>query len=164
LPIRWETVKVKHNAGSYLVNRYTLGINGIRYNDLEDGVPLEYIKAQLEKIFKDNIVVGVNLNCDLTSLGLNMRDYVSFDLQTEYKSVVSNNGVPNVVGHSLKSLYKHYFGNTNFQLGVHTAESDAIATMRIFREIYVPYKTNAADCNQKESDNMYNHIERVPRK
>jgi hypothetical protein len=112
--------KIKHSSGSFLVNRFTMAINGIRYNHLEDGTNLEDVRRDVEKILKNNVVIGININSDLNALALNVADYTEdgcFDLQEEYKGEVINNGVTMIMGHSLKSLCQHFYGNCEFQSG-----------------------------------------------
>jgi DNA polymerase III epsilon subunit-like protein len=143
-----------------------MAINGIRYNDLEDGTNLEDVRRDVEKILNNNVVIGININSDLNALGLNVADYTDggcFDLQEEYKGEVINNGVTMIMGHSLKSLYQHFYGNCEFQSETHGAEADALATMQIFREKYIPFKRNEDDCHSKRTENIYNMINRLPR-
>jgi hypothetical protein len=158
--------KIKHSSGSFVVNRFTMTINGIRYNDLEDGTNLEDVRSDVEKILKNNVVIGININSDLNALDLNVADYTDdgcFDLQEEYKGEVIKNGVTTIMGRSLKSLYLHFYGNCEFQSATHSTEADTLATLQIFREKYIPFKRNEDDCHSKRTENIYNMINRLPR-
>jgi hypothetical protein len=49
--------KIKHSSGSFLANCFTMTINGIRYNDLEDRTNLEDVRRDVEKILKNNVAI-----------------------------------------------------------------------------------------------------------
>jgi hypothetical protein len=118
---------------------------------------LEDVRRDAEKILNNNVVIGINTNSDLNAIGLNVADYTDdgcFDLQAEFKGEVRNNGVTMIMGHSLKSLYQLFYGNCEFQSEIHSAEADALATMQIFRETYIPFKRNEGDCHLKRTKHL----------
>ncbi len=59
----------------------------------------------------------------------------------------------------LKELYAFYFsGNKKLQQGIHLVESDCLATMKLFKEVYIKHKINVSS---RVSDRIYGEIPKL---
>lgn len=90
---------VYHEPGSYIVNQYTLQKNGILWNSLSNGTAMKNVKDISDKILKSNLCVGRDVAKDFESLQLKPNNYYIFDLQTEYKGPVTNQGMVALAPH-----------------------------------------------------------------
>jgi hypothetical protein len=107
-----------------------------------DGKDFETVKAEVEDILKDKLVVVCGGANDFTCLNIpisNLRK--TFDIHDFYKKrtgqfTKAGTEVRQPIG--LRSLYKHFFG-VDIQPGHHSANVDAKATMAMFHK-YVDLK------------------------
>jgi len=136
---------VYHKAGSYLVNNYTRQFNGFGENDFEDGRPFEIIQKEVEELLTGKLVVTVNGHSDFGSLDLRMADFDVFECHNFWKKWTGGyskqDGKKTYNPISLQRLYKHYF-QESIQDRQHTATKDALATIRLFKEAYIPHMVN----------------------
>jgi hypothetical protein len=126
------SAKIYHEKESYLVNKYTYAINGIKSDDLDkhnETESFETVRTKLNDIFENNLVVVCGGEGEFFSLKMKTGDYNIFELQLFYYRIENNNVIPN----KLKSISKYLFPNLAFQNSFHTAEEDAKTTIRIFR-------------------------------
>jgi DNA polymerase III epsilon subunit-like protein len=131
--------KVYHKPGSFVVDQWTLAINGFKTKDFLDGRHFSEIQRDVMKIIKgeDKLIITCGHQNDFRALSLETSEYNIFDLQDIYWCRNYNkNGIviPERVG--LARLYYKFFG-TNPHLGIHSASTDAKYTMKIFREKYI---------------------------
>jgi len=134
--------RIYHAAGSFIINSHTRKINGFEKHDLENGKNFEIVQEEVKKLLKNKIVLTVNGRSDFASLDLRMGDYNCFEFHEFWKkwtggySKQTNTKVYSPI--SLSRLYRHYF-RTEIQSGEHSATEDALATVKLFREAYIPY-------------------------
>jgi len=126
--------------GSYRVNRHSFAKHGITSTRLQESSckPLDTVLNDLRQILNNKLVIGLSLAGDFSSLDLSIKDFDAFDLQWHFysKEKVSSKVVNQPLG--LRSLCMHFF-NYDCQPPrvTHTAEEDAITTMKLFQEVYV---------------------------
>ncbi|CAG7697309.1 unnamed protein product [Allacma fusca] len=135
---RISEAKVRRESKSFMVNRFTMAINGITEGGLRNGKPFTKVQREVENILNRKLSsVGHAIGNDFKALDLDAGSFNIFDLQWEYWR-------RNVDGirleFKLKALNKHFFPSGQFQDGIHEAVGDAVATMKIFRETYTREK------------------------
>jgi hypothetical protein len=144
--------KIMHLPENFVVNRYTIVKNGIRQYDLKNGIPLELLKQKVHDLLLNKLVVVVAGTPDFMSLDLCISSYDTFDLQSVYYRMKLKPNLDVCVCNdynncncyireplSLRDMFFHHF-KKDIQRGVHSAYEDANATMKVFREGYVPLK------------------------
>ncbi len=134
---------IRHDPGTFLVNRFTRVVNGFESFSLMRGSPIAVVKKELETFMDSKLWIMVDAAGDFSSLDFKPNEHDYFDLQSEYYSYLTDeHGAQSWSGHSLRSIYEHFF-HTPFQTGPHTSAEDAKATIKIFREVYLKTKTTA---------------------
>ncbi len=132
--------KVYHKPGSFVVDEWTLAINGFKANDFLDGRPFNEVQQKVIDIIEgkeDKLIITCGHENDFNALNLQISEYNIFELQDMYWCRIYNrNGdvIPEPVG--LARLYYKFFG-INPQMCTHSATTDAQYTMEIFREKYI---------------------------
>jgi hypothetical protein len=119
---------------------------------LEDGKPIEIIRQEVKDHLEGKLVLTVNGQSDFDSLGLRLGDFKVFEFHNFWKKWTggySNKESKKVYQPiSLKRLYYHYFRKT-IQGGEHSATEDALATVQLFREAYIPYMMDINNTGHK---------------
>lgn len=146
--VKYNT-KVRHQRGSYLVNKYTRKVNGIEFDDLENGEEIGKVRNKVAGEIDGGLVVGHTLEADLNSLDLDIGLFPHFDIKNQYYGTTKDFQIQ---GHKLKDIYAAYFKEP-FQDGVHSAEADAVATMKIFMEVYMKQVKEGQTSKYAESIN-----------
>ncbi|CAG7730736.1 unnamed protein product [Allacma fusca] len=152
-------------VGSFLINKHTKEINGFNENSLVNGSPFELVREKFKSLFKDKLVITCGGTNDLTGLDLDWNDFEEFerfDLHQHFqKPAVNQYGISdddNLQPIGLRSLY-HYFFKEDIHVGVHTAEADAKATMKLFMEVYVKTeKTEDLESKFNNNPHLYSKI------
>ena len=122
---------IRHEPGSFMVNRYTVAITGFKSWSLMRGHELDWVRNQVQKLLQGKLVVLCDADPDFRALGLNREDFDVFDLQDFWRDA-------NGRKYGLKNIYAQYFPDYGkFQDGVHSAVEDARVTMKIFRDVYI---------------------------
>ncbi|CAG7828514.1 unnamed protein product, partial [Allacma fusca] len=110
---------------------------------LQNGKPMSEVRDEVIKILENNLIVTVAGYGDFAALGISpIRDYDHFDLQWHFFTENQPNPLSPPISQpmSLKRIFRYCFGK-EVQGGVHTAQEDAINTMKIFKEGYISLKT-----------------------
>lgn len=112
---------------------------------LEDGKPLHEVKKLVEEQLQGKCVVTVAGGTDFKALQLTAADFDHFDLQNVFKKwngQTTRGGFKIYQPISLRDLCYHYF-REDIQEGKHSSLTDAQNTMKVFRDIFIPFaKTN----------------------
>lgn len=135
---------IYHAEGSFKVNAHTMAITGFRHDSLVGGKSYAQVREKIVKICRGRLVIFFSEKSDRKCLGLyepDAVDLVTFDLQKYFMAKNEVTGRYQPIG--LKSLVHHYFGDTSFQTGSHSAAWDALYTMRLFTEVYIPNRFTA---------------------
>ena len=128
--------KIYHEPGSYIVNYYTRKINGFEADTFRTGQNEIEVKKEIEKALQNKLIILCSAGSDFSMLDLKARDFDYFDIQSHfYAKVLDEQGSYVNEPHSLLSIFRHYFPNEEFQSAVHDATSDAVATMKIFKDV-----------------------------
>ena len=154
---------IKHLPGTFLVDSAHVRLTGFTRNSLEHGKDLVEVQNLVKKVLNGKLVIVKNGSSDFSSLDLALVNdsHSVFDLEQEYrrsKTILDNFGMETEieVPIKLKELHAFYFPNDRpLQAEVHSAEQDCIATMKIFKEAYIPNKVNVTS---KISDRLYDEI------
>ncbi|CAG7726929.1 unnamed protein product, partial [Allacma fusca] len=144
---------VKHDPGECQINRITISKNGITANILRNGhKSLDTVENEVADLLKDKLVIHIAGATDFKSLGLCIGDFENFDLHSHWQQPkINSNGILVHENIGLKRLIRKYFNDEDFQSGIHSAEADARATLRIFREVYIKIKQTEV-CTKYNSD------------
>lgn len=142
---------VRHQPGTFLVNRHTIAKNGFRENSLINGQPLEIVKAEVERIFTGKLVLHFDGIKDFLSLEIcDTGVYENFDLGYFYRKPLFTKRRENIGEKiSLRTLCWTFF-NRDIQHGTHSAKMDALATMNLFLKHYI--HTNNGNYNKFKKD------------
>jgi DNA polymerase III alpha subunit (gram-positive type) len=121
--------------GDFKESFHNVKITGFKGKMLEDGEDFNKVRDQLRAILTDQLVVTHGGIHDFKCMDLIPAEFDSFDLQSVFQKwnlQFDNLGqkVYNPIG--LRRLCKHFF-NVDIQDGVHSADRDAIYTMRLFQ-------------------------------
>jgi hypothetical protein len=104
------------------------------------GKPFLEVKEEIEKILEGKLVIVCGGRPDFECLDLCMGEFDTFDLHSYWKkgnNTYNRHGAENMNPIGLRSLYMYYY-KEDIQCGQHSALLDAKATVRLFREQYVP--------------------------
>jgi len=144
--------EIYRKFGSYRTTSHSYSKNGFNERSLQKKscVQLKTVQEDLQELFKNKLIVGINLQNDFASLELPIADFSVFDLQWHYYREYSTpKGKLKQEPLGLRSLCKKFFGFDPQPRGqVHTPDSDAINTIKIFMEVYTKIKP--------EPETMYN--------
>lgn len=89
----------------------------------------------------------------MQTLELSTTQFDSYDIQLYWtEKILNDHGVFVTQPIGLRHIYHHYYG-VDIQSGAHSAETDAKATMKLFREKYIK------ECKEK---NIYDKINPEP--
>lgn len=131
-------------------------MNGFLEGDLEDGEPIENVRMEVEKYITMNYLFIMSGGAaDFLSLDIPPSTVNFWNLQqhwTKQNGQYTKLGEKVMQGIGLRSLYYHYF-NVDLHAGQHSAEKDALATMKLFREVYVKIKTTDLDSRTHKNVN-----------
>ncbi|XP_021960197.1 RNA exonuclease 4 [Folsomia candida] len=143
--------KIQHAPGSFLTDYAHVAITGFKKFDLENGNNFNEIRDQVVSHFEGSLIITQAGHGDFKAFGLITGDYDTFDIQHKFlqKTGEDNHGYPVMQPIILRRLVLHYF-HTDIQDGVHSAEKDAIYTMKLFR-IY--QNLAKEECMINRSDN-----------
>ncbi|CAG7727068.1 unnamed protein product [Allacma fusca] len=149
--------RIRHNPDDCIINKHTIKVNGITKASVRMGISMEEAKLKVSNILQDKLVVHAAGSMDFRSLGLAIGDYYNFDLQSFWmEPSVNEAGVKVLTTISLKRMARKYF-EKSFQEGAHSATADSKMTMRIFTDVYIPWKTGLGCSEIKEED--FSHFE-----
>ena len=139
-PLRKWTIY--HPEGSFKTNRATIAVNGFKPDSLIHGQQKDEVVREITSFLNEKLVILCGGESDFVSLGLSTSQFNTFDLQQYwFETKFNSDGVEIDQPIGLKHIYFHYFGK-KLQIGVHDAMEDAIATMKVFREVYVKLNDN----------------------
>ena len=125
-----------------------------------NGTPWKEIKTELEHYLDNKLIIMCGAGGDFSLLDLKARDYEYFDLQSHwFTTKINHDGICVTEPCSLKSIFLNYYPGESFQSGTHDATADAIATMRIFKEVYL--NLTDIDVTTKFNCRPFNNIEKV---
>ncbi|CAL8113461.1 unnamed protein product [Orchesella dallaii] len=126
---------VYHRPSSFVVNRHTLAANGIGTLDLQHGLPMHLVTSQLRDAMFESLVIYFGGTTDFSSVDLDVTEFLTFNLQQFYRR--SHENGMDTQPMSLRDMYFLGF-NEDFQGNkVHSAETDAQATVKVFVRGYV---------------------------
>lgn len=140
---------IYHKPGSFIVNKFTIKVNGFQRDSLSKGKDLEQVKLELDKVLKGKLIITVAGAGDFSALDLPISDYDVFDLHQHWKKwngTYTKTGEPNFQPISMKSLYNYYKG-THIQEGIHDAVQDCLYTLELFLIYTTIKKTNVTSRN-----------------
>lgn len=129
--------RIRHKSGSFLVNPFTLLINGFGSADFdnEEFPELSTVTAEVHRLLRGKLVVTLGGVADFRSLNLEIADYDYFDLQMYWwNTKLNQHGVVVEEKLSLRSLSKFYL-KEEVQGAIHTSIEDAKTTAKLF-EVY----------------------------
>jgi hypothetical protein len=140
-----DNLKVYHEPGSFLENN---PVTRFRKYDFVKGEELSSVRDKVLEIIKGKPVLGVNIRNDFEKLGLAISEFDVFDLHSHWFRSTETNPREKI---GLRSLYKYYF-DQDVQFDAHNASTDAIATMKLFADVYIKIKTENVESmfNDKE--------------
>ncbi|RWS21101.1 hypothetical protein B4U80_11933 [Leptotrombidium deliense] len=150
---------VKWEKGSFIVDYYTRRTNGFNESSLVKGKPFEEVQAKVKEILKDKLVIVCGGGNDFAALHLEMELYDVWDIQTYFQgmtSQVDRFGMPVFQPHKLRSIFKYCFPDECLN-NIHTAENDALGTMRIFRW----YRNNGTFLHDRRYMEDFTHMPRL---
>lgn len=135
---------VQHAKGTYVVNEYTVAVNGIKNGDLDNGLDFKTVSDAVKEILSGKLVITCDGAKDFACLDLVKAEYQTFDIQLHWTKWDGNynrkTGEPVMQPIGLRSLSVHYL-KYDPQAGMHTASSDARATVEMF-EVYKQVKNS----------------------
>lgn len=144
---------IKHAAGSFHVNFYTKRINGFDKDSLIGGSKKSDVINAVKEKLSGKLVIVCGGESDIQTLDLSTTQFDCFDLQQYwFEKIMNEHGVFVNQPIGLRHIYHYYYG-IDIQAGIHFAETDAKATMRLFREKYIK------ECKQK---NIYDQSNPEP--
>jgi DNA polymerase III epsilon subunit-like protein len=143
---------VYHKPGSFLDGPKDSAVNGFTRSSLANGKNWDKeVYPQLKSSFTNKLVVGVEAQLDMACLNIERDDYEElFDLQSFYRRPKEDCSV-GTNPMSLRDIYFHHFQEDCQAIAQHDATTDAISTMRIFMEGYIPLKQREGKVDQREN-------------
>ncbi|CAG7824337.1 unnamed protein product [Allacma fusca] len=139
--------RIYYPESSFVTNPHTERVSGFRKDSLLNGEDFEKVKAEVEKMLEDKLIIVCGGKfMDFKCLDLNPDKYQKFDLSQFFYKIHYN---PNYKGKTindigLRSLVFHFY-NVDIQSGSHSALVDAEYTMKIFMEQYTKLKVENID-------------------
>ena len=124
------------------VVNYRTFVTGIRSRHLSSAKSFKDVKKQVEKLIKDKIVVGHAVYHDLQALKIELPKDRIRDTQTLYSEM---HGIGSI---SLQKLCFQSLGRM-IQVGHHSSVEDALATIEIFKIMFLRNKSSSK--NKKKS-------------
>ncbi|CAL8128674.1 unnamed protein product [Orchesella dallaii] len=128
--------KVKHAPGTFLTNPKIVQVSGINKYDLINGSEMEEVTKEVDRLIASKYMITVAGENDFRSLNLRYNEFRVFDLQSFYRR--PNPYEIDSSPMSLRDMYFYHFKEDCQPPGKpHDDETDARATMRVFREGYI---------------------------
>ena len=150
---------------SFVVDSWTRMITGLQRMDLVDGIPIENVRESVDMILKGKLVIIAGGNqpkkWDIACLGLDEKQYDIFDIQFYWRRRNFTQSGSMLQPISLRDIYYYYY-KVDLHNGVHDCVKDARATMRLFRELYVP--KNIVDRHDYPSDGFPEIVRVLPKR
>ena len=158
--------RIYHKRNTFNTDPAHVAITGFRSRDLEDGKPYSWVKQELVDHFQDSLIISQAGHNDFKAFGMSPGDYTNFDLQSKFlqQTGVDKHGYPVMQPISLRRLCLHFF-KEDIQGGVHSAEKDAIFTMRLFH-VYqdLAKKRGLTKLSDMFSRDEFENVPKLPKK
>jgi len=140
--------------GEYHVTPMSTKINGITATSLaREDLPPDELYEEVAELLKERVVVTAAGTGDFSSLGQNIGDFDTFDIQNHwFTEKFAPGGVLVREPMCLKKIIAHYFPDYPFQVPgrTHDPSEDAIAVMKLFMEVYIEIKKDNVTSRMNE--------------
>jgi hypothetical protein len=148
-----KKIQIKHDVTKIHLTNEVKRITGFKQETFENGENIEDVRKTLHELFQNKLLILIGAGSDFEALGMRIGMYKVFDLHEYYEKDTGKIG--------LRSLVSHYY-KVDIQKGIHDPDIDAIYTMKIFREKYIPEKlANPNECLIRCGTRMLNEIKTV---
>ncbi|CAG7734050.1 unnamed protein product [Allacma fusca] len=154
---------VYHATGSFLVTKRTLAINGFKEDSLVGGTRIGIVSKKIEEILTGKLAITIAGEGDFGCLDLDVGMFETFDIHDhwqQWSGDFNRYGQKNYQRISLKRLIKYYYGE-DIQDGIHSAETDACSTMKLFREKYLSIKSTQLNSKLHDNFDEFNEIPKL---